>query len=69
VCTKASARSRRLSPGQRSLVDVTFLTTVDGPGRHGEVIDFTTNDPVSGREPPILPELSFFVTVEPSSSG
>jgi hypothetical protein len=49
VCTAATVRSRRLSPGQQTQLDVTFYTAVDGPGRHGEIVRLFTNDPIATR--------------------
>ncbi len=46
------------------MVDITFLTEVDGPGRHGEFLDFGTNDPrtqTPGR--PFQHDLLFAITV------
>jgi hypothetical protein len=68
VCTQASVRSHRLPPGQKTLIDVAFSTTIDGPGRHGEVIDIAGNDPRLTHRRPLQHDLAF-ITVTPATSG
>ncbi len=58
----ASVRSHRLDPGQQTLIEVTFRTAVDGPGRYGESIDVLANDPRLPHRPP-LHDLWFLITV------
>jgi hypothetical protein len=42
-------RSYRLRPGERTFIAVNFVTTIDGPGQHGESIDVMTVPPHSKR--------------------
>lgn len=66
MCTAATVRSHRLSPGQQTQIDVTFYTRIDGPGRHGEIVRLFTNDPVATRAItsfPLKTEVAFYITV------
>ena len=58
-------RSRRLKRGQQTQVDVRFYTAIDGPGRHGEVVNIASTDPVQGdRTGTILsPGFAFYISV------
>lgn len=58
-------RSHQLTPGQQTLVDIAFLTDVDGPGQHGEAIDLLANDPHLPHHQPPSHDLWFLITVHP----
>ena len=55
-------RSRRLAPGEQTVLDVRFDTLVDGPGVHGEVIQIDSNDPASQSRHPLQGEITFRIT-------
>jgi hypothetical protein len=44
-------------------LSVRYLTEVDGPGHHGEVIDIFTNDPASEEREPFQHDLWFQISV------
>jgi hypothetical protein len=62
-------RSHRLAPGHQTLIDVAFSTTIDGPGRHGEVIDVVGNDHRLTHRRPLQHDLAFVISVTPAAAG
>lgn len=54
LCTRVHSYPPTLAPGQRGDVTLIFDSAWDGPGAHGEAINFITNDPRYGETRPPL---------------
>lgn len=54
LCTRVDRYPRTVAPGSRAKVEFRFDSSWDGPGEHGEAIDFVTNDPRFGTTRPLF---------------
>ena len=69
LCTGVRSYPRRLRPGERGMVAFRFDSSWDGPGEHGDAIDFVTNDPAYGdTRLPMAHDRWVFFTVGPTAS-
>lgn len=68
LCTRVESYPATLAPGDRSEIRFRFDTSWDGPGLHGEAINFVTNDPHYGTtRPPLQADRWVFFQVGPTS--
>lgn len=67
MCTRVESYPKELAPADRGEIRFRFDTSWDGPGLHGEAINFITNDPQFGeKRPPLQGDRWVFFQVEPA---
>lgn len=67
LCTRVHSDPPTLAPDQRGDITLIFDSAWDGPGTHGEAINFVTNDPRYGEtRPPLAADRWVFFDVTPA---